>query len=103
MITSRHRWFQFRLSTWFVLVAILGWAMACRPLIVSTFEVADTKPVGRVGAIPLVVNLHQTMWTVHHDELNPGLKWPILALAAFVAWKAGWAVQHRRRKSTAPE
>ncbi|MGD9646475.1 MAG: hypothetical protein AB7U73_12240 [Pirellulales bacterium] len=24
----KRRWFQFRLSTWLVLVAILGWAMA---------------------------------------------------------------------------
>jgi len=28
---ARRRWFQFRLSTWFILVGILGLAMAARP------------------------------------------------------------------------
>ena len=26
-----RRWFQFRLSTWFVLVAILAWGIVCWP------------------------------------------------------------------------
>lgn len=39
-----RRWFQFSLSTWFVLVAILAWAMVCRwPLINNEFGEAHWR------------------------------------------------------------
>jgi hypothetical protein len=33
-----RRWIQFRLSTWFVLVAIVAWAMTCRPWWTEHYE-----------------------------------------------------------------
>ena len=42
MATSPRRWFQFKLSTWFVLVGIVAWAMMLRP-----WGVRIVDPVGR--------------------------------------------------------
>jgi hypothetical protein len=118
----KRRWFQFRLSTWFVLVAILAWAMTYQPWIVtetiqgrssyiqlpsSSKSTADfesayyqwlgrTKPIG--GPLWLL--------TYRVDYLNPRVLGPIAALVAFLAWKAAWAVGPqivRRGSSSSPE
>jgi hypothetical protein len=103
----KRRWFRFRLSTVLILTAIVAWGMACRPYVVHYVEVSETRPQdippGSLRAIPMMVNLRRTLWTVHRENLNPGLKWPALALAAFFTWKAGWAVVERRRQSASPE
>jgi len=68
----RRRWFQFKVSTWFVLVGILCWALACRPW---WFEFVT----------------EQTF-----ISLNIALAYPTLALLAFIAWKVAWLVVERR-------
>jgi hypothetical protein len=77
----RRRWFQFKLSTVLILTAIAAWGMAIPPLVVTGYSGTLT----------------------HLDEVrsvNPTLGWPALALAAFLAWKAAWAVVERRRSKT---
>lgn len=82
-----RRWFQYSLSTWFVLVAILSWAMYLWPWIVFV-EVAVPQTgigfsSGRV-ATPATIT-----WSIveRRPSLNPALVYPSLALAAFVVWK----------------
>ena len=96
---SPRRWFQFRLSTWFVLVAILAWAMTCRPY--YTFIDGWWKHMDERGSTwsrgPLPISPDEV-------RMNPQLVWPALALATFLTWKAAWAViERRRRPSAAPE
>lgn len=110
LLPSR-RWFQFRLSTWFVLVAILAWAMGLRPR--GYVQVYDNPKV----------LLHRGWWPgpEHPDYFqlvlqsaqahsfrgiaigfgpNPAIVYPFLALAAFVGWKGAWAIVERRRQRT---
>ncbi|MGD9647867.1 MAG: hypothetical protein AB7U73_19305 [Pirellulales bacterium] len=72
-----RRWFQFRLSTAFVLVGIGCWMLACRPYVVSIF---GEMPFEDDGKLYYAVG--------DHPMLNPALLWPGLVLAAFVGWKA---------------
>ena len=86
----KRRWFRFRLSTVLILTAIAAWGMALRPLFVSV------KPgyKGHFVAVPAGPYFTAVV-------PNPNLKWPALALAAFLAWKAAWAVAERRRRRSA--
>lgn len=70
--------FQFRLSTWLVLVGILAWMMACQPYWVPGYRGKGIPP---------------DAWL-----LNPQFKWPALALVAFMGWKTFWLVRERRRE-----
>ena len=116
-----RRWFQFRLSTWFVLVAILGWAMTCRPYVI-THRTSWTVPIryevigpefklSRDRTTKLAPSVHSD-WQgfkveyVHADgatayysgsrrSMNYQFAWPLLALAAFLAWKVAWAIGPR--------
>lgn len=74
-----RRWFQFRLTTWFVLVAILAWAMTEWPWVVTAQTIAEEQ-----------------------RTLNQALKPPALALAAFVGWKTAWMIAGRRDNPPAP-
>ncbi len=93
-----RRWFQYRLTTWFVLVAILAWAMLQRPFLVTSWDQLSTRKIlgqgvgGGVLVGAVVVEVH---------SLNPALLYPALALAAFVGWKAARAIWRRvvRRKA----
>jgi hypothetical protein len=109
-----RRWFQFRLSTWFVLVAILGWAMTVWPyfdefaalveLIKATVH-PSTGGIDQPYHIPYW-GLSQFLWFWKLKLSVEELEGPALALAAFLAWKAAWAVGPRlvrRRRSAAPE
>ncbi|MBX7074814.1 MAG: hypothetical protein K1X71_16860 [Pirellulales bacterium] len=49
---SKRRWFQFRLSTWLILIAIIAWAMAVRPP--ATFNASSTAGSKKVSAHLLV-------------------------------------------------
>jgi hypothetical protein len=40
-----RRWFQFRLSTWLLLIAILCWAMSARPYARSYWSLVSVAPV----------------------------------------------------------
>ena len=81
------RWFRFRLSTVLILTAIVAWAMACWPWRIAIYTYYTP------------IRSEETSWFVNRD-----LRWPALALAAFLAWKAAWAVvEHRRHQSASPE
>lgn len=88
-----RRWLRFRLSTILILTAILAWAMAIHPL----FQSVKPGYKGRFIAMP--AGSHFIAVVPH-----PNLKWPALALAVFLTWKAAWAVVERRRarRITAP-
>jgi hypothetical protein len=79
-----RRCFQFRLSTWFVLVAIMAWTMAEWPW-VRSYSLWS----GYVFVKPLFMT---------QRRLNPALLYPALALAMFVVWKVAWLFVGRRRK-----
>lgn len=78
-----RRWFQFKLSTWFVLVAILAWAMLYWPWIETRRELG--APV-RYGLFIGTVRTYE-----NRTRPNPDLLYPALALAAFVGLKAALA------------
>lgn len=82
-----RRWFQFRLTMWFVLVAILAWAMIQWPWWYMHLDgVIDVELPGKGGT-------HRTV--LESRRPNPALLYPALALAAFVGWKAAWAIGRR--------
>ena len=89
----QHHWYQFRLSTWFVLVAILCWGLSQWPfwepfeslmvLIRSNITVKSSwsevpRPEPRFGETVLGWKLLR---------IADRLRWPALALAGFVAFK----------------
>lgn len=96
---SRRRWLQFRLSTWFVLVAILCWAISLAPRL--KFEHAN----GRAGVSPSDIFIAEfyrqsangptSRWAIKVWDTR-GLLWPASALAAFVCWKLVWRVVEGR-------
>ena len=118
-----RRWFRFRLSTWFVLVAILAWAMTCWPILVRERRVVSAAEwnaaTGKMSEENLEreVKYHELLAarrqnhavTFHHffveTRLNARLLYPAFALAAFLAWKAAWVMveRQRRRHSAASE
>ncbi len=82
-----RRWFQFRLSTWFVLVAILAWAMYLWP-----------------WTVKVRTDYHKVLPDGIHDigyfevpAPDPRLLYPTFALVAFVGWKVGRALFTRWR------
>ena len=99
---SRRRWLQFRLSTWFVLVAILCWAISAAPRF--KFEHAN----GRAGVSPSDIFIAEfyrqsangptSRWAIKVWDTR-GLLWPASALAAFVCWKLAWRVMEGRRSN----
>lgn len=101
---SPRHWLQFRLSTWFVLIGILAWGVTARPWIVPTVAFSgyrrkhEVYPDLRAGS-QFVAVVTETY------TLNPALLGPTLALAAFVGWKAAWAIGRRvkARKDEQPE
>jgi hypothetical protein len=98
-----RRWFQFRLSTWFVLVAILAWAMTHWPTYWDGYsEYINHWPADRITFID-ANTLHFAYGGLGRYILFWRFKLfleaflvPALALAAFLAWKAAWAVVERR-------
>jgi len=108
----RRRWYQFRLSTVLVLVAICAWAMALRPWMeweAASFPgAADRQNIGfeiqwhgLKTALPdldntVQVSLYITlgMPPVVHELYGSGgprqLFYPALAFLTFVTWKWTW-------------
>jgi hypothetical protein len=79
----KRRWFHFRLNTWLVLFALLPAYAGGVIKFVSTIAVGGSSNISR-------------------GPIDDG--YPFYALAAFLAWKAAWAVVERRRRlSGAPE
>src|SRR4051812_3405217 len=94
-----RRWFQFSLSTWLILVAILCWAMAVGPTKVVLYEYAEPLSDG----IELDISPEQIALGGSHEryaakEWNSDFVFPALAFFAFLAWKAVWRLVERRRE-----
>ncbi|MBX9789540.1 MAG: hypothetical protein K2Y37_11545 [Pirellulales bacterium] len=93
----------------FGLTAILAWAMACRPYYKDHFDVlreqagilqevhGDFDPEGDAEDLPFEITSLNP-----YTGFNPALRWPALALAAFLAWKCAWAVVERRCRRAMP-
>ncbi len=83
-----RRCFQFRLGTWFVLVAILAWAMLQQPLVVTVPgpPVPNATPV--VSHAPLGNGfVKYAVPTTERLAPNPGLRGPAYALFGFLIWR----------------
>jgi hypothetical protein len=87
-------WFQLKLSTWFVLVAILAWELSTDPVIVW---VSTSTVVYKANGDPDYLNIEDYLLP------NPAYLYPVLALAAFVGWKAVWLIADRRRERATPQ
>jgi len=114
METPRRRWFQFRLSTWFVLVGVLCWALACWPWIVERqvtlkvyggndhWTLDELSPNRFFGFIRYIESNATKAALIERQTIpNPALIYPSLALLAFIAWKVAWLVVERRRTRAA--
>ncbi len=87
MALSRRRWFQFKLSTWFVLTVITAWAMTQWPWIVDS---VDYRVVGTDARGKLI-------WKSEDITiLNPALLWPGIVFVAFLIWKTAWPMMQRQ-------
>ncbi len=112
-LKPRH-WAQFRLSSWLVVVTILGWCISERPFLVSYWRpthprlneshyedyfpewVLETRDELNRTAIPGVhfrLDPDGDGWLTEFAP-NPGLRLPLLAVVSFFAW----TVWHRRSK-----
>lgn len=123
----RRRWYQFRPSTWFVLVGILAWAMALRPFYKSydVFEAMvgpellaqklSSRPPDHLSvdewkqklkrAPKFSVDLDNSdvrVWYWRARLTLRRLLFPARALVAFVGWKAARLVVERRRNRRTP-
>ena len=78
----RRRWFQFRLSTWFVLMAILAWAMIEWPW-VRLYPLSSGKNQIAYAFGEAFVQ----KWNLHAVIINPWLTPQAITLAAFAGWK----------------
>jgi len=122
-----RRWFRFRLSTVLILTAIAAWGMSTRPSIRcgSMHEVTTWDGLGVNGLrIGILFDYMDRMIDEDAEQSDDILAyaefdirdemrlywlallprkaiWPGLALAAFLAWKAAWAVVQRRRRKSA--
>src|SRR4051794_35250581 len=105
-----RRWFQFRLSTWFVLVGLVALSMSLRPYTewsVDSGAVTSSSPAPP-GASVIITVRHMAevehTWIIIKTTPNPKLAWPTLGLLALLTWKiAGQIVERRRsRRATAP-
>ena len=94
---GKRRWFQFRLSTWLVLIAILAWAMTARPYLVYGLVDAATYSFPSWIAPPPADHADYGYDWPDYAPVgwNPALLYPALALAAFIGWKAAWAIGRR--------
>lgn len=113
--SQRRRWFQFRLSTWLVLIAILAWAMANQVWVWPFYQSINHFPALTGGTSPEHTRILITTTvvsggsTVHAGEFDMivgptrFIKYALLTLAAFFIGKAGWhvAVRWRRRRALA--
>jgi len=79
-----RRWYQFRLSTILVLVAIAAWAMSIQFFI----------PTGR--RVYLSEGHPGLVW--EETSLNPLLAMPAFAFCALLIWKAALSIIGRRRQ-----
>ncbi len=113
-LTIKHRrWFQYNLSTWFVLVTILAWAMLYWPWVTRT-TAAYPYPIPRavawrcrvlakIGVYPSNPQAYNVLVEQFDPNPNSSLLYPAIALAAFISWKAAWRIVERQRKRLGSE
>jgi hypothetical protein len=102
----KRRWFRFRLSTVLILTAIVAWGMATWPdLAIGYYSWSGTwQVIGR-----RFWQSSDVTWSVEFERCGivvgscNAVAWPALSLAAFLAWKAAWAVAERRRARRATQ
>ena len=105
------RWLQVRLSTWFVLIAIIAWGMLCWPWMVER-RMTPSDPAIQAAvqwlerhqqddaegwSAPSAASVSGTFLLRSEWEVNPELLGPTLVLALFLGWKgaAAWSPQRR--------
>lgn len=95
---------RFKLSTILVLMAICAWAMSYWPWwltgeasrrFLTAEEWRDYRPAK--DEFPGIMTGTPIMLYLDKPGLNPKLKWPFLALAAFLVSKVGWAIHSQRK------
>ena len=102
MLLPPRRWFQWKLSTWFVLVAGVAWTLAMRPYLgyqgrnPPTMNMLIGDIEGRHSVLVLAITGpgQDRLYAVIIGPF-PWLFIPALALAAFVGWKAAWTIWRR--------
>jgi len=109
----RRRWYQFRLSTVLVLVAISAWAMAYWPWgksALRSFDYYQPYEPGIEGRIYVRQGLGlslglwrsppHTSYRLECEHIPGQLMWPASALIAFLTWKWTWprVVRWRERR-----
>jgi hypothetical protein len=110
-----RRWFQFRLSTWFVLVAILGWAMTCWPWWTEHYEGYAQVPsrfvVGGMDWQKFEFDNRQEYEATRQQFIstwygggglyvNPRLAFPAIGFLAFLAIKGVMALPSLKNSRT---
>jgi len=113
---SPRRLPRFKLSTILVLVAILAWGMSIRPRWIDGIDCrrqityaefhqrcdialnSRHLPAWRQPSKPIMAMTGPPSFYIEEPGPNPKLKWPLLALAAFLIWKLGWAIVARRKR-----
>jgi len=124
MSENPRRWYQFKLSTILVLVAILAWGMSMRPWWISgvaAWRSISMEEYGRMFHQQVVAKSPPEWWNLRkpiecirtpltgypsvrpgyyaeEPGVNPQMLWPLLALAAFLTWKWIEAKWKRRRE-----
>lgn len=117
----KRRWFRCRLSTVLILTAIVAWAFACR--VKFNHGGGTYSNIGSPQGIGFSVTTNHLPWALDHIGLQDvdnvclsaswrdqaavheywltftpkSILWSPVALIAFLAWKAAWAVIERRR------
>src|SRR5215212_8781807 len=95
--TPHYGRIRFSLLTCLVLVAILCWGMALRPGAIR---------LTKFGEHPVLVQQGAGMVSLRYQPdyglaINPDLKWPVLALVAFIVWKIAARRRTRSRFTAA--
>ncbi|MGE0536604.1 MAG: hypothetical protein AB7O68_16660 [Pirellulales bacterium] len=91
---AKRPWLRFRLSTVLILTAIVAWGMATRPyLVLGPGAHIIWNPPDTMAERESIWHRWGTPYA--NRKLNPALRWPALALAAFLAWKGASAVGPR--------
>lgn len=105
-----RRWLQFRLSTWLVLVGIVAWTMALRPVVaIYTYHPGGAR---RELLSSRELTKEEGSWVIHFNSSppngpdrglvlllgpNPGFAYLLLTSGFFLVWKVAWWIVARRR------
>ena len=120
-----RRWFTFNLRTVFVMMTIVGWGLATRPLLITVENSFSMTGVSNGPDAPASIQVFESEQTetllgitffLYPDEdgwsaeygLNPRLRWPLIVFAAFVGWgiiqrvRAWWVERQHQNPPAIP-